>query len=135
MFHGNECLENCCKGDLVVDEGVVEGSRGTYVKDEVIGYMLVYVDDAMVSGTTPLIERVFEIYKSMCDVKVTGILVADDATTEHTVSEIRFLGCSVKRKDKGYTVDQIAYIEERLLERGYGKVSGKKNLPDPQEGK
>ena len=79
--------------------------------------MLVYVDDAMVIGTTPLIERVFEIYKSIWDVKVTGILVADDVSTENAVSEIRFLGCSVKRKDKGYTVDQISYIEERLLER------------------
>ena len=69
-------------GDSVDDESVVEGSRGTYIKDEVIGYMLVYVDDTMVIGTTSLIERVFEIYKSIWDVKVTGILVADDVPTE-----------------------------------------------------
>ena len=54
--------------------------------------MLVYVDDAMVIGPTTLIEKVFEVYKSIWDVKVTGIITADDAVTEYAVPEIRFLG-------------------------------------------
>ena len=88
--------------------------------------MRVYVDDAMVIGSTPLVETVFDVYKSMWDVKVTGILVADGATTEHAVLVIRFLGCSLKRNGNMYVLDQIDYIEERLLERGYDKVAGKK---------
>ena len=65
--------------------------------------MLIYVGDTMVIGPTTLVEKVFEIYQTIWDVKVTGILVADDGTDEHAVSEIRFLGCTVKRKGKTYT--------------------------------
>ena len=105
--------------------GEVGVTRVTETADEVIGFMLIYVDDAMAIGPTPLVETVFDMYKSMWDVKVTGILVADGATTVHTVPLIRFLGCSLRRKGGIYTLDQIDYIEERLLERGYDKVAGK----------
>ena len=66
---------------------------------------------------------------------MTGIRVADDVVTEHAVTEIRFLGCTVQRKGRMHTVDQISYIEERRLGRGYDKVAGKKHLPDLQEGR
>ena len=79
--------------------------------------MRVYVDDAMVIGPTPLNETVSEVYKSMWDVKVTGILVADDGSTEFVVPEIRFLGCTIKRNGTPYTLDQVAHIDERVLER------------------
>ena len=97
--------------------------------------MLVYADDVMIVGPTDLIEKVFGIYTSIWDVKVTGILVADGTTTNHAVSDLRFLGCSLERYEHMYTVDQISYIEERLLERGFDKVAGRRNLPDPQEGR
>ena len=100
--------------------------------DEVIGYTLVYVDDAMVIGSTSLVETVFDVYKSMWDVKVTGILGTDGVPTEHEVSAIKFLGCTLKRRENMFTLDQVDYIEERLLERGYDKVAGKKNIPDVQ---
>ena len=77
-------------------EGEVGVTRGTLATEEVIGYMLVYVDDAMVIGSTPLVETVFDVHKSMWDVKVTGIIVADGATTEHADHVIRFLGCSFR---------------------------------------
>ena len=99
------------------DKGEVEVSRGTHITDEVIGYMLVYVDDTMAIGPAPLVEKVFEVYKSMWGVTVTGILVSDDGSTEFVAPEIRFLGCTIKRKGTTHTLDQIAYIEERLLER------------------
>ena len=53
----------------VNEEGEVQVSRDTQIKDEVLGYMLVYVDGAMVIGPTTLIEKVFEIYQTTWDVK------------------------------------------------------------------
>ena len=76
---------------------VVGVSRGTGPHDNVIGYMLVYVDDVMIVGPTILVEKVFDIYLTLWDVKVTGIMVADGAESQYATQEMRFLGCSIKR--------------------------------------
>ena len=77
----------------------------------------------------------FDVYKSIWDVKVTGVISADIVKSKHAVSELRFLGCWVKRQLDMYTLDQIPYIEEKLAERGLDQAAGKQSLFDPQEGK
>ena len=43
----------------------------------VLGYMIVYVDDAMIAGPTTLVETVFEVFQSRWKVKVTGVIPID----------------------------------------------------------
>ena len=100
-------------------------------RSELIGIMLLYVDDIFTMAPTSVIQGALAAIQKHWKMTVTGIIQRDDTVPEKPVSEINILGCRVTTGDDGtVNLDQIGYIHEKLAERGYEGSHGKTSLPD-----
>ena len=121
-------FEQCPNGNNIWKVKLYHPSSGT---SELVGLMLLYVDDIFMMAHTTTIQSALTAIQEHWKMTITVIIQRDDTVPEKPVSEINILGCRVTLgTNDTINLDQIGYIREKLHERGYEGAHGKTSLPE-----
>ena len=116
-------------------------------KGNLVGGMMMYVDDAIITGQSELIRRVHRLLCSLWDLKVQGILnnkhiglvsgqdfELDNGSTTVT-DELTYLGFQIQPCDSGVAVHQQNWLDAEMKKRAWLNLQGVDSLPEVDEGK
>ncbi len=99
----------------------------------IVGYFIVYVDDALAMGSTKWVEATMKAFSTEWECKFGGIIVRDETETELAVKSLTFLSITIElTTEMGLRLHQIEYLKTKLSQRNITK--GRPNLPEVQEG-
>ena len=88
-------------------------------QNELVGLMLLYVDDILIASSTEIIQMTLAALKAQWLMTETGVISRDGVTPENPVSEIMLLGCRVAvKEDNAISFDQSHYIQENYMNEG-----------------
>ena len=114
---------------LVTNDGIIHG------------YMMVYVDDILLTGPDDWIRACFEAVQGQWDCKIDGILKESvpggevENDVDKIVNQITFLGMTIEKTPDGFLLHQLPYVCTKLADRGMLQGTGKAVLPQAKEGK
>ena len=96
---------------------------------EIVGRLMVYVDDVLISGPKEVVLATFQAFESQWECKISGILGETD------VPSLNFLGMTIALMDGTLIIHQKDYILSKLRKMGILSGRGRQSLPDVSEGK
>ena len=99
----------------------------------IVGYILVYVDDVMITARTVWIEAVFRAFQSNWECNIIGIMKRDGEETGKAIPQTVFLSITIEQVKEGRFLRQKEYLESKLKVRDI--KFGRPNLPEVEEGK
>ena len=111
------------------------------------GGMMMYVDDAIITGQPELIWRAHRFLRNLWDLKVQGTLSNEylglvsgqsfelDNGSTIVKDELTYLGFQIQRCDSGVAVHQQNWLDAEMKKRAWLNLQGTDTLPEVEEGK
>ena len=112
-----------------------------------VGGMMMYVDEAIITGQPELIRRVHRCLRNLWDLKVQGMLSNEyldlvsgqsfelDSGSTMVKDELTYLGFQIQRCDSGVAVHQQNWLDAEMKKRAWLNLQGTDTLPEVEEGK
>ncbi|CAE7357873.1 unnamed protein product, partial [Symbiodinium sp. CCMP2456] len=108
---------------LISDDQVWKIVRASSPEKEPLGYLMVYIDDLLITGLDPVVKSFFSWVEAKWECDSLNIL--------DTQNPIRFLGMELHKRKDGFEIAQEGFINELLRAHQHG--GGRSKTQGPRE--
>ena len=103
------------------------------IDGEVIGHLIVYVDDVLIAAPTEVIHAVMDSFRKEWECKIVGVIPKGDVVSEYTVDSLVFLSITIEPTEGGLKLHQHEYLRDKIVARRILRT--RPNLPEIKEGR
>ena len=100
---------------------------------QIIGYLIVYVDDVLITGPTSVIHGVMTAFKHEWECKLVGVITKDQVESPHSTDSLVFLSITIEAMEGGLKLHQHEYLKDKIVSRRITRT--RPNLPEVKEGR